>query len=563
MKNIFSEIKIAVKEAKKEYSLKLLTSILIRGLLLIIPVLFSLAINYITNGRYDMAILMIIISIIITTLYRFCEGANQYAYYKLYNKLSNYYTSLAIEKTNDNSMYSLSRFDLGTYTNTVLSDVNVICSFLSALVIRVVQILEFLIIFIYFFNLNIYIFISAVVVTIIMIFIAIRSGEKVQALNEKAKTTLDKATSSVHEYFLGIKEIKSYNLYNNISPIVCKKSDDYLQANAEYNTRYQYNNQIFLYTFEVIRLLTILYCVYLVKGAALEIGVILIIYNYYQKIIDNYSTVLTINVEVRNLRVSLYRYNKILEYSKVKNDKKYLEHVNIDGNIEFKNILYGNKENPILNHVSFKIPKNSITVITGKQNNGKSGIFDLLLKLNRQHEGDILIDGYNINDFDEQEYFDMVSSSRKQVTFFKMSIKDNLSIVKNDEERIVNVCKKMGIHDMIMELPNGYNTIVNNNLNDDLKQLLSIARVLIRNSKVMLFDEVLNGLDNNVQKKLIKLFLELKDNHTIVIICHDKNIFSISDNIIVLNNHKLSETGTFKELVASKKIFYELYGKLK
>ena len=396
-----------------------------------------------------------------------------------------------------------------------------------------------------------------------MIFIAIRSGEKVQALNEKAKTTLDKATSSVHEYFLGIKEIKSYNLYNNISPIVCKKSDDYLQVNAEYNTRYQYNNQIFLYTFEVIRLLTILYCVYLVKGAALEIGVILIIYNYYQKIIDNYSTVLTINVEVRNLRVSLYRYNKILEYSKVKNDKKYLEHVNIDGNIEFKNILYGNKENPILNHVSFKIPKNSITVITGKQNNGKSGIFDLLLKLNRQHEGDILIDGYNINDFDEQEYFDMVSSSRKQVTFFKMSIKDNLSIVKNDEERIVNVCKKMGIHDMIMELPNGYNTIVNNNLNDDLKQLLSIARVLIRNSKVMLFDEVLNGLDNNVQKKLIKLFLELKDNHTIVIICHDKNIFSISDNIIVLNNHKLSETGTFKELVASKKIFYELYGKLK
>ena len=150
MKNIFSEIKIAVKEAKKEYSLKLLTSILIRGLLLIIPVLFSLAINYITNGRYDMAILMIIISIIITTLYRFCEGANQYAYYKLYNKLSNYYTSLAIEKTNDNSMYSLSRFDLGTYTNTVLSDVNVICSFLSALVIRVVQILEFLIIYIYF-----------------------------------------------------------------------------------------------------------------------------------------------------------------------------------------------------------------------------------------------------------------------------------------------------------------------------------------------------------------------------------------------------------------------------
>ena len=558
--SLFKEVRTTFKIAKIEYIIKFFISILLRGLLLIIPILYSIAINNITIGNYNMALIYFIVSIFITALYRFLEAANQYYYYKLYNALSNHYTSLAISKTNDNSLYSLSRFNLGMYTNTTVTDVDVMCAFIGSLVYRVVQLLEFIIIFIYFYALNVYIFISALIISIIMLVLSLVSGKKIEKLNINRKDTLDRTTNSFNEYFLGIRDIKSFNLFNSISSTINKKASDYLAANAKYNVIYQGYNQIYLFGFEFFRLATMIYGVFLVKNSLLDIGVLLIIYNYYQKIIDNFSMILTMNVEYRNFNVSFNRFYKLLEFSKVRKNKDYIQNITVEGNIEFKDIIYGPKDNPLLNKVSFKIKSNSLTVITGKTNNGKSGVFELLLKLNRQHEGDITIDKYNINDFNDEDYYDMISAARKQTNMFKQSVLDNLGMHIYDKERIISVCEKLGISDYIKNLPNGYDTIINdNNVNDEIKQLLTIARVLVRNSKIMLFDDVITGLDESSEKRIVKIFNDLKKHHTIIVISHDKDLFKCADDIIVLDNHKVVEEGTIKELSTKKGVFYELY----
>ena len=535
-----SETKNLFKIAKWQVIFKFITSLFIRGILLVIPILFSAFINYLTKGDTHSAILMLGFSIILTFIHRFVECLNQYAFYKLYTKIYTYYNGLAVDKTNENSTYSLSRFSLGQYTNLAISDVDVISSFYSNGVLRVVQILEFIFIYIYFFTINRTIFLVALILSITLLFIALKFGNKLQVYNKNRKQKLDQMTMGMHEYFNGVKDMKSFNIFSNIAPNIKHKTEEYLDAHSKYNKKAQYSIHVLLFVIELFRLLTMGYSINLVVTSVIEIGTVLVIYNYYQKIIDNFSTILTINIEFRNLKVSLQRFYKIVEFSHEKEDKNIVLS-NIKGDIKFEDILYGYKDNPTLNRVSFDIKHNSMTVITGL-GTGKNGVLELLLKFNRAHEGNILIDNVNINDIDDNNYYDIISSVRKQPIFYNMTIMDNLKLIDNNEKRIKDICKKLKIDDKIEELKNGFNTILVNetSVDDSLKGMLGIARILLKDTKIMLFEEAINGL-NSVDKDIVlKILKDLKKNHTIVIISNDDSIVDMADAIIYIKNDHLS-----------------------
>jgi len=178
MKNGFlKEFKIALKKHKWEYLFKLFISITLRGLLLIIPVVFSNAINEVTKKSYDKAIILILISIGLTVLYRLCEVINNFSYFKLYTSLYRDYYDNAVKATNNNSIFSLSRFTMGEYSNILIDDANVISTFFTNIVIRTVQILEFIFIYFYFFSLNKYLFIFVVIFSLIIFFVSIKTSK--------------------------------------------------------------------------------------------------------------------------------------------------------------------------------------------------------------------------------------------------------------------------------------------------------------------------------------------------------------------------------------------------
>ncbi len=562
--NIFQELKKVYKVAKKEFNIKLIVSIILRGILLIIPILFSEVVNYATEANYNKALLYVGISIAIVIFYRLSECLSQKTFYILYNKLYQYYNSRGIDKTNDNSIFSLSRFNLGQYTNMLTTDVDIISAFFANGVLRIVQLLEFLVIYAYFFSLDIVLFITAVVVSIIVVLIIPSASKKVERYNSDKKVELDKLTVSIHEYFKNIKDIKCFNIFDKIAPNTKTQTKKFLDANSKYNVKYYCNNQLFLLIFEFFRMLSVGYGIFLITKGHLEIGALLIIYNYYQKIIDNFSTILTISVEYTNLKVSLERFNHLVEYVTPKKEiKSTTEYMN-EGKIVFQDILYGYKNDPTLKNVSLEIMPNSLTAITGKANTGKTGIFDLLLKLNRQHYGDIFIDDVNIADIPDSEYFSNISLLRKNPLLFSMSIKDNLFLVENNESRIVEICTALGIHDEIIRLKQGYDTIINENdgISSSLKQLIAIARTILKDSKIMLFDEALIGLDDEQQDRVLKLLSTIRNSgHTVVMISHDKNVLKDADQIIVMDNKQVIESGTLKELVAMKGRYYTLFEK--
>lgn len=558
------ENKKIVKRTWKEFAAKLFTSVVMRGILMLLPIWYSDAIDWASKGNFEKAIHLIVLSLIVTLVYYIMDSLNNIAYWKLYNRLYKRFTRLAIYATFKNSIYSLSRFSLGEYGNILNNDVDVICCFYANGVMRFVQILEFLFIYSYFFSLNIYIFLITVLVSLSMLVIYVLSGKRTQVLNMNRKNALDKKTATLHEVFLGIKEIKGFHVLGSINERVKEKSISYLDANSKYD-RFALNVKVFvLAIIQTARLGLVIYGLYLMSQGQMALGIIMLVYTYYQKIIDNFGVINTVSLELQNLKVSFARFNKILEYSKNNKEITNLEMPIFNGKIQFVDVLYGNKNDPILDMVSFEIPANTISVITGKAGSGKTGIFDLLLKLNEKHSGEIEIDDVPIENIDGQTYYNLISSVRRSPSFFDISIKENLMLVETDFEKIVEMCKLLQIHDYICSLSKGYDTPIfskEENISNNVKQLLAIARVLLKDSKIMMFDEAISILEKHSAEVVLNLLNKLKENHTIIIISREKEIMKYADEIIVVNDNQVVEVGTQKQLINNKGIYYELYVK--
>ena len=542
-----------LKNSKKEFIINTINSILLRGAVLIIPVIWSYALDNIYEGLYDKAIKFIILSLIITVVYYGLEQLYQVTFYKLYNKLYNLYENSYTDNFYKNSLFSLSRFSLGEYNNLLNSDIDVIASYYANFPMRIIRIIEFLVIYFYFYTINPIIFIITLIVSIISLGYMIYGSKETERLNKIRKDTLDYKTASNHEIYKNIRDIKSFNIYNKIATTTNKKRNAYLDANAKFNIQSTGVKFISIIMVEVVRLLLMIYGVYLIRNGNMEVGALLIIYNYYQKIVDNYTIVSNILISKKSLKVSFNRFAKILENAS--KEKLFDDDIKVDGNIVFKNILYGYRDNPTLKNTSFTLYNNSINIITGPSGSGKSGIVDLLLKMNRPHKGTICIGEKNIFDIKSNNYYNLIACVSKSPTFFDDSIKNNLLLVNDDFDYAVKVCKLLNIHNYIMSLKDGYNTNINSNIKRSVFYLLAIARVIIKDSKIMIFDESLSMIDKKDIETIKNILLELKKSHTIIVIDREQNIDEISDHIVVIDEHTVIEEGNREQLL-KKKTFY-------
>ena len=123
--------------------------------------------------------------------------------------------------------------------------------------------------------------------------------------------------------------------------------------------------------------------------------------------------------------------------------------------------------------------------------------------------------------------------------------------------------KKLGIHNEIMKLPNGYNTVIgeNDRLPLTFKQMIAIARTILKGHKIMLLDDALIGLESEQQDKIMNLLLELKKDHTIVIITLERNVLKNAEKIFLMDDNQIVESGTLEELINKKGLYYDMYEK--
>ena len=295
------DIVMILKRTKKELVKKIITSVIIQGLLLVIPVYWTNSINRATNQEYDKAFKLIIITLILSLLYYLWNYFNQRAWYNYYNKLYLEYTNLVADA-------SVKDITLGEYTNIINNDIDIIGTFIGNLVTRIIQIIEFLIIYMYFLSIDFYIFLATLIVSIFMVIIIIYFGGKIEIQNKDRKDNLDYKTINIHNIYDVLKRNKKIQREDNG---FIKSTIKYLESNAKFNLFVNGMIYLVLGFLELCRYGIVIYAIYLVSISKMEIGTVLLIYSYYAKIITNFEVLGTIDAEYQSVKVSVNRLNRI------------------------------------------------------------------------------------------------------------------------------------------------------------------------------------------------------------------------------------------------------------
>lgn len=363
----------------------------------------------------------------------------------------------------------------------------------------------------------------------------------------------------------GIREIRNLNLKKKVLFDVNKKTDESITAEIKsIHTRRTWNRYIASFQ-HVIDFLFILISVYFIVNNSLQVSSFLIIFLYKNKVLNLINYISEIREKLSDGKVAASRVFDIITYNSFSKEKYCKKDIsNLDGYIEFKDVNFKYNSKNLFYNLNFKIEPNKMTAIVGKSGEGKSTILKLINKSYEIDNGTILIDDLNINDLSEDTIKNSISIVSQSPYIFNLSIKDNIKLANPEatDEEITNVCKKAQIHDLIMEMPEGYDTIVGENgviLSGGQKQRIAIARALIKESKIILFDEATSSLDNNNQEKIKNIIKDLAKTHTVIIVAHRLSTIVDADNILVLSNHQIINNGMHNELMNKCIEYKELY----
>ena len=244
---------------------------------------------------------------------------------------------------------------------------------------------------------------------------------------------------------------------------------------------------------------------------------------------------------------------------------KNIDTSKLKGNVEFKNVKFGYDEGKIIiNEFSSTIKEGQKIAIVGPTGAGKTTIVKLLMRFYDVSSGEILVDGHNIKDFERGELRKIFGMVLQDTWLFGGTVKENIKYGKEDatDDEIIRAAKAAHVHHFIKTLPNGYNSILNeesSNVSAGQKQLLTIARVILTDPKILILDEATSSIDTRTEIEIQKAMDNLMEGRTSFIIAHRLSTIKNADLILVMNHGDIVEQGTHEELLNKNGFYADLY----
>lgn len=255
------------------------------------------------------------------------------------------------------------------------------------------------------------------------------------------------------------------------------------------------------------------------------------------------------------------------EYNIDKFGTQYVK--NYSGQIEFQNVHFSYMpEVPVLKGTSFTIEPKSTVAFVGESGSGKSTIIQLIAHLYYKQEGSILFDGVPIEELSKEFIKENVAVVNQFPYIFNLSIRENFQMIDTTitDEKIIELCKKVGLQEYIEKLPNGLDSVIGEGgcqLSGGQRQKLCIARALCRNVKIMIFDEATSSLDNTSQNEIMEVIENLKNEMTILLIAHRLSTITYADRIILMKEGCVVDHGRHEELLERSGYYQNLYNESK
>lgn len=456
---------------------------------------------------------------------------------------------------------------VGEFINRLYNDPDRVMELLAKLIKLICKALVVVAILILAFSISWVIGLEIVIFGIVMGYISTKYFPKIKKTQEQIKKQSDAYVKTATENITGIREIKSLGIKKNIEKSINGRLNALFTDTKKIKNHevwyYGFNNLAY-FTLQFVILLT---CGYFFIQGKITYATFIMMEMYIWRIDEVVESISEFGVSYNKVTVSLKRIDEII-YNRLYEDEHFGKKtlVNNAGVIEFKNVKfkYSEDEDYTLNGLNLKVVPNKKIAVVGKSGNGKSTIFNLLLRYFDSTTGEILIDGINIKDLTEKSLRENISIIRQAPFLFNLTILENFKLVKPNVtlKEVRKYCKEAYIDDYIMSLPNKYNTVIGEggiNLSGGQKQRLAIARTLLLNTKIILFDEATSALDNESQEYIKKTINNLVKDHTIIIVAHRLSTIVDADIINIIDKGKLESSGTHEELLKTSKVYKTLH----
>lgn len=508
---------------------------------LIIPTYVAKITESLTNSLIIVAIASIINYSILKILNNLLGYADKYIYQRFFR--DNYitiYQKIVKKIYNFDEEYK-KKISTGKIINSLTSDIINTGEMADNILKVILNILKSIVVIFYFFRINI--FFALIIIGVDLIYI-IRSNylnnKSIKYSKEQRKEN-DKLIGLVNQTLLGLKDIQTLNITNTMDDKYNYIYKDWKNAYDNRKKYERYRQNILKCFLIIIKSIVYFTCVYFMINNKITIGIILIIISYFDSLFSASENIMDASQSIKDQNISVNRIKEILEYNTIK-EKNLKEIKNIKGIIEFKNIDFSYSNEKLLQNLNFIIRPNRITAITGTNGTGKTTIVDLILRLHSPTKGEILLDNINVKEIDKNSYLKEISVLNQESYLFNLSIRENFNLVENDIKKQEEMCKLTGIDKFIKTLPKGYDTIIDensHNISGGQKRLLSLTRTLLKDAKILIFDEATSSLDTDKIQNVINVLNELKKNHTVIVITHKEEIENIADEVITINDGKV------------------------
>lgn len=549
-----------------------------------IPILTANAVEDVTLKRYNGAIYNFLFVLGLSVM--------QYLLMSLLNFLYNRYgmrmigdMSLdCVAQTFKINSRSYSSHNSGAFMERVARDPERVVGELSSFVNMISSIVSTFVIVIYVFILNYIIGLCVVGTILIALIVDTIRLKKFDKNLKSTNTAREEFVSIVNETIKSEKDIKTSGLEDKLKKVVDERTKKNMKEH--YNL---YNTNQILRTVrsalqEVMIFATLILGIVLMEKGLVTIAIFMVIYSYRGSIKSFSSFIGFLSESMSTIKNSLGRIRELFEDDEFEMEKfGNVRLENVAGKIEFKNVAFKYKEyefkkdkkgkkvaktlkseTPVLENVNFAIEPNTTVAFVGKSGSGKSTILSLISKMLETDGGEVLIDGVDIKKLDKDTLRRSISLVNQFPYIFDMSIKENLLLAKEDatDEEIERAIKDSYLNEFIDTLPNGINTVVGESgvkLSGGQRQRLAIARALLRQTSIIIFDESTSSLDNFAQEHIKKCIDNLKGKSTIVIVAHRLSTIRNVDNIFFLEDGKIVDEGSFNELFRKNKEFKNMF----
>ena len=562
------------------------------GLSIAITMLFASAIEKVTIAMYMPAIYTFLIIIGCLVLRRICWYSSGLIYQK-------YATSIMAELNLDLAKQAFklnsetySNHETGTFVQRIVNDPERLVNNLADIVDMITEILSALVVIIYISTLSIYIglvVVALIAVCLILEVFRVKKFNKNRKLTRKAS---DKINSLTTEIVRSEKDIKAIGLEEKLSEVSKQYYDEYKRVNYKTDLTDMSCWSLRNFIIETVSIGLLILGVVLLDRALLTFASFMIVYSNNNELYGLVWQLGNLSSKFTEIKICSNRMFALFNSSEFACENfGEVEIKNVKGEIEFKNVSYSYNEyeqakdseennknkkekqkaerkivsvNKIFDNLSFKIEPNTTVAFVGKSGSGKSTILNLMSKMYEADAGEILIDGVNINNLTKESLRNTISLVNQFPYIFDMTIKENLLLAKKDatNAEIEKAIKDASFDDFVSTLNKGLDTKVGESgvkLSGGQKQRLAIARALLRNSSIIIFDESTSSLDNFAQENIKRSIDNLKGKSTIVIVAHRLSTIKNVDKIFFLDEGKIVDSGTFDKLFKKNEKFKNMF----